>query len=263
MVCGPVSTETSGQVDSLLGQVSFGERLSLSVLRADGWRYPIERPCDSERRIVPPDAAFAGRVVEVSGLVEHFCGIGKDQETMGKSLRNPQHFQITVHRARFQVEDSVAAKVRRIAAEIDGDVQNVPVEYTHQLSLRLAQLVVQTAQDAARRKRLIILHKVGGEASGGKFLSIEDLGKPPAFIAEAAGPDDFDVTQRSIKDLHPSMVAEWNIPKLGLSRKVRDFFPVSKEVRYLKETILRYSWPSKAEPPCGTVNSPSLNDIDA
>jgi hypothetical protein len=62
----------------------------------------------------------------------------------------------------------------------------------------MAQLVVETAEDTARRKRLIVLSEDGRETERGKGVRIENFGEPTACVAIAFGLQDFYIAQGGI-----------------------------------------------------------------
>jgi hypothetical protein len=47
---------------------------------------------------------------------------------------------------------------------------------------------------------------MGGEVESSEGGSIVELGKPTTVISETLGPEDLDITQRSIENLHPRMI---------------------------------------------------------
>ena len=83
------------------------------------------------------------------------------------------------------------------SAEIDGDVLDMTGEAADELALGPAELIVEAAQDAAGGEGLVVLGEVGGQTGGREGLLVEGLGEPAAFVAEAAGLKELDVTQRA------------------------------------------------------------------
>jgi hypothetical protein len=65
------------------------------------------------------------------------------------------------------------AEGRRALADIDRHVEHRAGGGAHQLALRLLDLVMQAAQHAFRRARVVVLHELGGDAG--------QLGKAPAL----------------------------------------------------------------------------------
>ena len=54
---------------------------------------------------------------------------------------------------------------------------------------------------------VVVLHKVIGNALGGKGLFVPDFGKPAARIAKAAGGQDQNAGKRGFIDLHDNLYA--------------------------------------------------------
>jgi hypothetical protein len=50
----------------------------------------VERPCDSNIRVVPIDGVFVPRGVEIGGLIKKLGVLGQHQELMREPFRNPQ-----------------------------------------------------------------------------------------------------------------------------------------------------------------------------
>ena len=117
---------------------------------------------------------------------------------MSKAFGNPEQFELAVVIAGLEIECSPAAEVRRVAADIDGDVPDVAEEDADEFALRMAQLVVETTEDTARRKRLIVLSEDGRETERGKGVCIENFGEPTACVAIAFGLQDFYIAQGGI-----------------------------------------------------------------
>jgi hypothetical protein len=143
----------------------------LLVLRADGGLRSVERfqrPGDVEGRVAPEDGAFSGWIVEISSLVKNFGGIGEDEEAVGKAFRDPEELELVAWRFGSQVESGPLPEVRGVAAEIDGDVPDVAGEYADELALGPGELIMQAAEDAFNRERLIVLDELGGKTGGGK-----------------------------------------------------------------------------------------------
>jgi hypothetical protein len=80
-------------------------------------------------------------VVEVGSLVENLCGIRENQESVGKSLRNPEEFE----GVGFEMEAGPFAEVGGVTAEVDGNVPYVAGKNTDELSLGAAELIVEAS----------------------------------------------------------------------------------------------------------------------
>jgi hypothetical protein len=117
---------------------------------------------------------------------------------MGKPFGNPEEFEFAVAIAGFEIEGSPATEVGRVAAEIDGDVPDVTREDADELSLRMAELIVETAEDATCGKRLVVLGEDRREAECRKSIHIENFGEPTASVAVTRGLQDFYIAQGGI-----------------------------------------------------------------
>ena len=119
---------------------------------------------------------------------------------MGKAFRNPEKLQVVA----IEVETSGFAKVRGVGAKIDSYIPDVAREDSNQLPLRLSNLIVETAKDAAPGEGLIVLHKSIGQTSSGKLFCIEYFREPTSLVAILWGAHSFDVTKAGVQNLHGS-----------------------------------------------------------
>lgn len=87
---------------------------------------------------------------------------------MGKAFGDPEELEAVAEGGGFEVKAGPSAEVGRAAAEIDGDVPDVAGEDADELSLGLAELVVQAPEDAFSGEGLVVLNEPGGEAGVGK-----------------------------------------------------------------------------------------------
>ena len=148
-------------------QIRLGKEFSEGVFGADGREKTVERfegPGDVEGGVVSKDGAFTGRVVEVSGFVEDFGGVGENEETVGEAFGDPEELEVVVRGLGFEVKAGPFAEVGGVATEVDGDVPDVAREDADELALGFAELIVQAAKDTFDRERLIVLNELGGEA---------------------------------------------------------------------------------------------------
>lgn len=128
----------------------------------------MERPGDVEGRIVPEDRAFASRIVQVGGLIEHLGSVGEDEEAVGEALGDPEELEVVVRGLSFEVEARPFAEVGRVAAKIDGDVPYVTGEDTDEFALGLTELIMQAAEHALDGKGLVVLDELFRKTGGGK-----------------------------------------------------------------------------------------------
>lgn len=87
---------------------------------------------------------------------------------MGEAFGNPKDLEVVGGGLGFEMESGPFTEVGRVAAEVDGDVPDMAGEDTYQLALGLAELVVETAEDALSGERLVVLEELGGKTGCGK-----------------------------------------------------------------------------------------------
>ena len=191
-------------------QIGFGEGSSGGVFGADTEWSAIEGfegPGDVEGGVVPEDGSFSGWVVGVGGFVEDFGGVGEDEEAVGEAFGDPEELQVVARGLSFQVKAGPPSEVRRVAAEVDGDIPDMTREHTDEFALRPGELVVQAAKDAFDGEGLVVLNESGGKTGRGKGGLVEYLCEPAATISEALGLNEFDVFERRVQNLHCTSLA--------------------------------------------------------
>ncbi len=117
---------------------------------------------------------------------------------MAKPFWNPEELDLFP----FQIEPFPLAEFRRIWPQVNGYVPDVTRKNPNQLALRLSKLIVDSTQDAAPGKRLIVLHKLTRQIRRRKRPRVKDLGKPTTIIAVLVRPHELDITQSRTNDLH-------------------------------------------------------------
>jgi hypothetical protein len=174
---------------------------AFAILRGDRDLCAVEllqRPLNADLGIVPEHTAIAGRIVAASRFVEHFSGFGENEESVGEALWDPQKLEFALGIIRLEIEAGPASEVGRVTTEIDGDVPDVPGEDANEFALRMTELVVKAAKDAADREGLIVLREGVREIERGKGVCVEDFGKPAAGVSMAFRLQDFYITQRCV-----------------------------------------------------------------
>ena len=68
---------------------------------------------------------------------------------------------------------------RRRAPQVDGDVEHRAFDHAHELALRVLDLVVQAAQHAAVRSRVVVLHELDVESCRGEARRFQLSKKKP------------------------------------------------------------------------------------
>src|SRR5205807_1643455 len=75
-------------------------------------------------------------------------------------------------------------KSRRRAADVNGHVEQRAARAAHELSLRVRLLVVQAAQDAVARARMIVLNERRRQSGARKRLGVKRLHEEAAVVGE-------------------------------------------------------------------------------
>ena len=119
---------------------------------------------------------------------------------MTEALWDPKTFEIFA----VEMHSNELTEVRGVGAEIDGYIPYVSREYSNQFALGLSELIVESTQYAAPRKRLIVLHKAVRQTSFRKPSGVEDLGEPTAIVAVLLCAHQLHIAQARIKYLHAS-----------------------------------------------------------
>src|SRR2546425_426565 len=89
------------------------------------------------------------------------------------------------------------AEGRRAAPDVDRDVEDLAGDDPDDLALRLPDLIVQAAQHAAPRARVVVLHEVRVQAGGlAERLAVVAFQKEAALVAE-----DFRLEDENLRDL--------------------------------------------------------------
>ena len=107
-------------------------------------------------RIVIANAGLGFGSIPVVHFISKYGNVRKDLETVGKAPWDEQLPLVLV----TEFYHHVAAERRRRATQVDRHIDHPSAQHADQLGLReSAFLIMQTAQYAARRLRLIILHE--------------------------------------------------------------------------------------------------------
>ena len=87
---------------------------------------------------------------------------------MGKAFGDPEELEVVGWGLGFEMESGPFAEVRRVAAQVDGDVPDMAGEHADELALGLAELVVEAAENTLAGEGLVVLDEVGGKSGCGK-----------------------------------------------------------------------------------------------
>ncbi len=112
---------------------------------------------------------------------------------MREALRYP-HLALVLGR---QLAAIPLAEGRRTLAQIDGHVKHRALGHAHQLALRLLDLVMQAAQHALGRTRMVVLHEqLGDTGQFGKAARVVAFEEEAAVVAEDLGLEHQQARQR-------------------------------------------------------------------
>ena len=126
------------------------------------------------------DAAVAGLVPEGGAFVGHVRLLAEDAEAVGEAGGDPEHELVFFG----ELDGGPLAEGGGAAADVDGYVEDAAAGAADDLSLRLLELVVQAADDALSRERVVVLHELGGQAEVGEDRGVEGLQEEAAVVAE-------------------------------------------------------------------------------
>ena len=126
-------------------------------------------------------------MVELITLVKYDGFIAQHREAVGKAFGDEQLQEILIR----QLKTLPLAVGRASCAQIDRHIQDLPLQHTHQLGLgKRFQLVMQAADHAEARLRLVVLHPGEVESLLPHLAVVVTLEKVSPFILKDAGSDD-------------------------------------------------------------------------
>src|SRR5262249_29262322 len=91
---------------------------------------------------------------------------------------------------------------RRAAADVDRDVEDLPRQYSHQLSLGLPQLIVQAPQHALLRARHVVLDELRADPGTLELPLVPALEEKATGVAEHLRFDQKHFREPRLRDLH-------------------------------------------------------------
>src|SRR6266404_5639119 len=119
-----------------------------------------DRPLDADRGIVPQDAAFLLRTVEITALVEELNSFGQRQESVCKSGRNEQLILLF----RGKIHARPLSEVWRAHPDVHGDIQRLALNHAAQFGLRMGPLIMEPPQRPLYGTGVVILDEVVRDA---------------------------------------------------------------------------------------------------
>ena len=137
-------------------------------------------PIDSDRFIVPHDAAFACRIVKIGTLVRKNRVVAQHVKSVREAFRNIKLILLLS----VEHESVIVSESRRVVSQIDCNIVHAARYNAHEFSLRMFRLKMQTAQNALCRTRLIVLHEARIDPCIGKVARAVRFEKIAARISE-------------------------------------------------------------------------------
>jgi hypothetical protein len=176
------------------------------ILRGQQRHDPQIGPGDADGRIVPAHGPFACGRVEVRGLVEKVRAVAGHDKPVREARRDPE---LAVVLAR-QLDPDPLTEGRAALAQVDRDIKHGALRAANELALRVRwQLVMQPAQHALGRARVVVLHKVHVVADGlVEDLLVVALHEEAASVPEDLGLQDEDIGDGSADDVHVQRVLQ-------------------------------------------------------
>jgi hypothetical protein len=99
--------------------------------------------------------------------------------------------------------------MRRGTAQIHCHVEHRAAHHPHQLALRRVELVMQPAQHALRRARMVVLHEIQVQPQCGEGLAVPAFHEEAARVAEHPGFDQEDAGESAFDDVHSLVSGKW------------------------------------------------------
>src|SRR5207245_9875925 len=95
-------------------------------------------------------------------------------------------------------------KIRRAAADVRRDIEDLAGDDADELALRPADLIMQPAQHAPPRARVIVLDEARADSRALELPLVPALIEEPARVAENAGLDEQHFRESGRRSLHLS-----------------------------------------------------------
>jgi hypothetical protein len=100
------------------------------------------------------------------------------------------------------------SETRRAPPQVHSYVEDLSRDDTHQFPLRMAHLVMQSANNISRRKRLIVLHEPFSNSEISHDFFVIALQKEAAGVSEDFGFENQDTGKWGLGSLHESGLIE-------------------------------------------------------
>ena len=156
-----------------------------------------DRPLDADRGIVPQDAAFLLRTVEITALVEELNSFGQRQESVCKSGRNEQLILLF----RGKIHARPLSEVWRAHPDVHGDIQRLALNHAAQFGLRMGPLIMESPQRPLYGTGVVILDEVVRDAKLCELGLVVSFHEKTARVAENIGEELPDSRERCVQSL--------------------------------------------------------------
>ena len=104
-----------------------------------------------------------------------------------------------------KIDGAPALKTHRTATQVDEYIEHFPADNTHQFALRFFDLIMQTAQHATLRKRMVVLNELVRNANVAECLLVVTLQKEPTVVGEYFRLDNQSSGKRSFENIHKAI----------------------------------------------------------
>src|SRR5687768_3708770 len=158
----------------------------------------VNRPLDSDERIVPHNPSVVRRFVRNGAFVDHVGNFRQYTEPMGETLGHPERGEVFI----AQLHSEPLCEGWRTAPDIHCDVEDLSARDVNQLPLWMVQLVMESPHDRLRRPAVVVLGEVLRQRRTGKAPGAESLQEESALIAEDLRVKEQHSWQRSLANLH-------------------------------------------------------------
>ncbi len=156
-----------------------------------------DRPLDADRGIVPQDAAFLLRTVEITALVEELNSLGQRQVSVCKSGRNEQLILLF----RGKIHARPLSEVWRAHPDVHGDIQRLALNHAAQFGLRMGPLIMEPPQRPLYGTGVVILDEVVRDAKLCELGLVVSFHEKTAQVAENIRAELPDSRERCVQSL--------------------------------------------------------------
>src|SRR5580658_3765186 len=149
------------------------------IFAGNSW-FAVQLPVDGEIGVIPRNRPLVLGSIEVGGLVGDMSGFRDDPESMSHSDRYPQHAFVFAR----QTERLPFSQLRGTLPQVKHHVQNFTCDGAYKLSLRLLNLVVESAQHIPAGIGMIVLNEFVANSQFRKHSLVITLQEKSSIITE-------------------------------------------------------------------------------